>query len=200
MRRSPRQWLVPALLVLVFAAPLAGSWYLFNFTQIGRGADHSHGQLIVPPRPLAAAALYDAMGVHMDASLRQRWTLLFLVPDDCDRSCLQMLAQMRQLSIALGKDAHRVQRALVVYGRFPPDWPAHVAHDFPGQLMVAGSALDGDEPGRNFRLGIADEPVGAGRLYIVDPMGNLMLAYPRGTDPAGIIRDLKRLLRYSGAG
>jgi len=34
----------------------------------------------------------------------------------------------------------------------------------------------------------------------VDPMGNLMLAWPAGTDPGGIMTDLRQLLRYSGAG
>jgi hypothetical protein len=67
-------------------------------------------------------------------------------------------------------------------------------------LVIAGSALDGDDAGRSFRLHDGDDPLAAGRLYIVDPMGNLMLAYPAGTDPVGIIADLKRLLRYSGAG
>ncbi|MBI1731730.1 MAG: hypothetical protein HYR49_03040 [Gammaproteobacteria bacterium] len=197
---SARRRFIPVLMVLVFAAPVIASWYLFHFTQVGRGTGGSHGRLVVPPRPLPAAALYDITGAQSDAALRQRWTLLFLVPESCEKRCLEMLLQMRQLRYALGRDAHRVQRALVVYGKFPPDLPERVRRDFPGQLLLAGSTLDGDDPGHSFVLGDSDNPLAADRLYLVDPLGNLMLAYPSGADPVGIIKDLRRLLRYSGAG
>ncbi|MDF3010766.1 MAG: hypothetical protein K0S03_1562, partial [Burkholderiales bacterium] len=37
-------------------------------------------------------------------------------------------------------------------------------------------------------------------IYLVDPLGNLMLRFPREPDPSRIIRDLQRLLRYSRIG
>ena len=43
-------------------------------------------------------------------------------------------------------------------------------------------------------------PLPAHRIYIVDPRGFLMMSYTPDTDPAGIIKDLKRLLRYSSIG
>lgn len=189
------------LLVTVFAAPFILSWYLFHFTQLGRGgAGGSHGQLVVPPRLLPEAVLNDPGTQGESGLLREKWTLLYLVSGSCDQPCLQALLQMRQLRLALGRHAHRLQRALVIYGNFPPDLPADVLKEYPGQLIMAGWAVDGEDPGRHFRLFENDDPLRAGRLYLVDPMGNLMLAWPAGTEPGGIINDLNRLLKYSGAG
>jgi len=34
----------------------------------------------------------------------------------------------------------------------------------------------------------------------VDPLGNLMLRFPRDADPSRMIKDLQRLMRYSRIG
>lgn len=189
------------LLVAIFAAPFALSWYLFNFTRVGRdNVSASHGQLLAPPRPLPEATLYDMAGRQEAGVLRSRWSMLFLIRGPCERPCVDALDQLRQLRLALGRHSHRVQRVLVVYGPFPPDLPVTVSANYPGQLIMAGSAVDDAAPGYSFRLFDGDTPLSAGRVYLVDPMGNLMLAWHAGTDAAGIITDLKRLLGYSGAG
>lgn len=189
------------LLVAIFAAPFALSWYLVNFTEVGRNnVSASHGQLLAPPRPLPEAPLYDMAGRQEAGVLRSRWSLLYLIAGSCARPCVDALDRLRQLRLALGRHSHRVQRVLVVYGPFPPDLPATVSDNYPGQLIMVGSAVDGAGPGYSFRLFEGDTPLSAGRVYLVDPMGNLMLAWHAGTDAAGIIADLRRLLRYSGAG
>jgi hypothetical protein len=37
-------------------------------------------------------------------------------------------------------------------------------------------------------------------IYLIDPLGNLVLRYPRGADPMKVNRDLTRLLKYSRVG
>ena len=37
-------------------------------------------------------------------------------------------------------------------------------------------------------------------IYLVDPLGNLMMAFPKHADPSKIKRDLSRLLKWSGTG
>ena len=51
-----------------------------------------------------------------------------------------------------------------------------------------------------FRLSDDRDPLLERRLYLVDPLGNLMMSYPADAEPGGIIKDLKRLLRYSRIG
>jgi hypothetical protein len=40
----------------------------------------------------------------------------------------------------------------------------------------------------------------AGHIYVVDPLGNLMMRYPRDPDPSKMLQDLQRLLKYSSIG
>ena len=40
-------------------------------------------------------------------------------------------------------------------------------------------------------------PGGAERIYVVDPLGNLVLAYPRDPDIKGVAKDVTRLLKAS---
>ena len=34
-------------------------------------------------------------------------------------------------------------------------------------------------------------------IYLIDPYGNLMMQYKKGTNPSGIIKDIERLIRIS---
>lgn len=40
----------------------------------------------------------------------------------------------------------------------------------------------------------------AGRIYIIDPLGNLMMSYAPGAPPKGLLEDLKKLLKLSRIG
>jgi hypothetical protein len=40
----------------------------------------------------------------------------------------------------------------------------------------------------------------ADHIYLVDPLGNLMMRFPPDPDPARVIKDLQRLLRASSFG
>jgi hypothetical protein len=40
----------------------------------------------------------------------------------------------------------------------------------------------------------------AAHIYLVDPLGNLMMRFPVDPDPARVIKDLKQLLKFSGFG
>jgi hypothetical protein len=37
----------------------------------------------------------------------------------------------------------------------------------------------------------------ADHIYLVDPLGNLMMRYPRDADPRRMVKDLARLLKHS---
>ena len=50
------------------------------------------------------------------------------------------------------------------------------------------------------RLATASTALAAGRLYLVDPLGNLMMSYERGAPVKGLLDDLKKLLNLSHIG
>ena len=186
-----RSRLILVALVAIFAAPPLGSWLLFRYTNVGRDAT-AHGTLIQPPRPLPDVVLVDAAGGS--GRLHGRWTLLYLSSGDCAASCTEALYRMRQSRLATGTRAEHVQRVLVLATE--PSGLARLAADWPGQWFVTDADFAGSGA---FQFGPGDDPFAAGRLYLVDPRGYLMMSYAPGADPEGIITDLKRLLRYSGS-
>ena len=50
-----------------------------------------------------------------------------------------------------------------------------------------------------FRISNDDAAV-EGRVYLVDPLGNLMMRYPVDAKPKGILKDILRLLKTSWIG
>ncbi len=195
----------PLIIILcaVFALPPLLSWYLFNYTDLGQNATGGgqHGVLIVPPRPLPDWPLINpasepasdpvALGLH------GKWTLLSLLEGDCAQSCARSLYKMRQLRLATGKHARRVQRALLPANGDPNALSPTQLQEYPGQLLLLPGAADITTW---FALSDADNPFTPGRLYLIDPQGNLMMSYADATEPKGIIKDLTRLLKYSRGG
>ena len=196
VRRSKRTLV---LLVILFAAPFPLAWVLFNYTGLGQGSGTgAYGHLITPPRPLPEVVLHDPAN-DTNAVLRRKWSLLYVHRGECDGICVAALYRMRQLRLAMGKNGTRVQRVLVFVAA-PASLPPALLEEYAGQLVATDAGFGGDQPLAVFRQGPADDPASAGRLYLVDPLGNLMMSYPADARPEGIIADMERLLKYSSAG
>lgn len=193
-----RQKATLIILALVFLAPTLGAWLIFNFTDVGRTGtgNVSHGRLINPPRKIDDVALTDPLNGDRSNRLYGKWNLVYLMAGKCDRACEFKLYTMRQVRLAMGRDAERLQRVLVVYGNDPAVLSDDQMQSYKGQLQVRAT----EQMRTIFKLTENERPLDLQRLYVVDPRGNLMMSYPDGTDPAGIIKDLKRLLKYSSIG
>lgn len=192
-----------ALLILlifaVFAAPALISWLLLGFTDIGEESG-GHGRLIEPPRPLPNLTLSNPKAEGDEARLHGKWSLLYLNRGVCGQACERNLYRMRQLRLATGKHAPRVQRVLVQLDEEPRPLDEDQQKHFAGQLVLwvmNEKAFPGIDI---FRVDGTLPPYEGQAIYLVDPLGNLMMVYPADTQPKGIIRDLNRLLRYSRIG
>jgi cytochrome oxidase Cu insertion factor (SCO1/SenC/PrrC family) len=152
----------------------------------------NYGELIEPARPLPDAPLTLADGQPFRfGALRGKWVLMLTAPGTCDESCQRALYHMRQVRRAQGKNMDRIERVWLITDDAALD-PALVrALEGMRFVRVAGStvlrepALAGDRPGH---------------IYLVDPLGNLMLRFPHDADPSRILRDVSRLLRVSRIG
>lgn len=154
----------------------------------------NHGELLQPPRVLPEDGLTHADGRPLPTSeLRGKWLLVMPVNGSCDTPCLQNLKQMHQVHIALNKEQSRLQRVFI--GGDVSD-PALVAsqqlqHDFP-DLVVAATKTNAAGTAWHSALD------GSGHaIYIVDPLGNIMMRYAEPADMRGVLKDLERLLKYS---
>jgi hypothetical protein len=119
--------------------------------------------------------------------LRGRWVLLALGRGDCGAPCERKLYATRQARTMQGREQERVIRAWLVEGGAAP--PAALLAQHPGLVVVQVSeAVPGRFPG------------GADALYLLDPLGNLVLRYPDDPDIKGVAKDLTRLLKASRIG
>lgn len=194
-----RKQAILIILFAVFALPPLLSWYAFNYTDLGKQrSTGGHGTLIAPPRLLPAWDLVDQRGTP--TPLHGKWTLVYPLNGKCGEDCLQNLYRMRQLRLAVGKNVGRVQRAVLVVNRDRDAVTVEQWQDYPGQLLLFPENMDGDALRSLFALSAGDRPFAGDRLYLIDPLGNLMMSYARTADPKGIIKDLSRLLKYSRTG
>jgi cytochrome oxidase Cu insertion factor (SCO1/SenC/PrrC family) len=192
---------------LMFFAPLALAFLLYY------GTNHWHpggrvnaGELVEPPRPLpelilplaapplpgaGAAGAATATTAHF---LKGKWTFLYLQSGVCEEECRRHLYDTRQVRLALDREMTRVQRVFISDADCCDIVALRETH--PDLIVV--------------RAGPADAPllallpttaaVNSHRIYLIDPLGNLMMLYEGDAKPKGMLEDMKRLLRLSSIG
>lgn len=191
MRRPA--WQLTAL-ALLFVGPFVVAILLYAT----RGAVGGIEQLSNPDRELIAApvqvplaALRLADGSASEAAwARSRWSLVYARMRPCETECMDALARLHQVWLALGGERDRVQQVLLA-----PAGGSQVPVP-EGMLSALIDAPDG--PDLVPLLGA--EHLEAGRLFVIDPLGNIILTYPDDADQARLLRDLERLLDVSRVG
>jgi hypothetical protein len=166
------------LLLALFALPGLAAWLVHACWTPTRLSNY--GELL-PPAPLTLPALTDAAGRAMPwSALRGRWVLLVAAPGVCDAACVRDAYLARQAHLAQGRERGRIERVMLGTG---PDmqWP---------RAADAWRALPNPWP----------DALARGGLFLVDPLGNLMLRFPDAPDGRRIIGDLRRLLTASVQG
>ena len=186
----PKRSLAPLWLVAAVAAfPFVGSllFYLLG----GLDGRVNYGDLIEPfPVPQEELRRFDGEPFRL-AQLQGKWLLLQVDGGGCGEACQQRLYIQRQVWKLQGKNMHRVERVWLVDDGVAPD---------PGLLAATEGARALDARGAELLRRLpAGGPV-RDHIYLVDPLGNVMLRFPADADPARMKRDLARLLRASRIG
>lgn len=179
---SPKTKLL--LLLLVMASPLVASYVAYYFWKPTRSVNY--GELLQIRRmPLERLESLGDSGVN---GLQGKWVLLSVDSGECGAACTQKLYYMRQVRLAQGKQMDRIARAYVVNDSVTPE----VSKEFAGTVLLKGApAMLADLP---------DPADAKEHIYLIDPLGNLVLRYPANPDPKRMIKDLTRLLSVSQIG
>ncbi|MGV0005897.1 MAG: SCO family protein [Candidatus Porifericomitaceae bacterium WSBS_2022_MAG_OTU9] len=186
-------WVV-VLLLVVCAGPVVLSWVLVGYADNISFADASHGELIDPAIKLSDKALGAYIETQPESGLRGRWSLLYWAEGYCNLPCQQKLEHIQRIRQALSREAHRLQP--ILFSSYDP--PQGLSYGGEHKLLLWQPTSQADEL---LSLAIKDPRIGgAGDYYLIDPLGNLLIRYKAGTDPVGIIKDIKRLMRASRIG
>ncbi len=184
------------LLAALFLAPLAVSFYLYYASGWRPGGQVNRGELIAPARSLQSVSLVTAEGVNTDPQfLRGRWTLLYIGNGACDAQCRTALYTIRQVRLALAEKMDRVQRVFLYRGSCCDS--QFFATEHAGLIAANIDSQSGQELLQAFP---DDGAALVGHIYLVDPLGNLMMRYAPEVAAQGMIQDLKRLLKLSHIG
>ena len=141
---------------------------------------------------------------HLEAALagalQGKWTLLYIDETGCDEVCRNNLYKMRQVRIAQNENMNRVQTLFLLNANTIPDELAgFLAQEHRDMAVALPSAAQAAAIEPQFR--VDETPVRqARRVYIVDPLGNLMMYYEPDADARGMLKDLQKLLKYSKIG
>lgn len=185
------------ILIGAFVAPLALAFILYYGLGVRPQGSTNKGDLIHPAVPLPEVELPGATDQKLAAdALRGKWSMVFIGDGACDARCREALTLMRQTRLALSDKMDRVQRVFLVTGNCCDQ--AYLDAEQTGLLLgridnPAGQTLLETFPD-------AAEAAGRGRIYLVDPLGNLMMKYDPDAPQKGLLEDLKKLLKLSHIG
>ncbi len=170
------------MLIVLFAIgilPVFGAFWLYESSRSTTPwATTNHGELLDPIRSVGELRLTASDGATSMLNSGQ-WWLVVVTADGCTAACQTAVHQLRQLHVLLGRDASRVRRGIVALGDTPID-PRLDAYP----KLVHFTCRVGLHPG----------------VYIVDPLGNLVLRYGYASAGKPVLEDLKQLLKVSHIG
>lgn len=188
--RSRRQLLLVAAL---FLGPLlvAALLYYGNFSGLPIGRTN-HGRLLEP-----IVNLNDTLGQGLLSALTagetdNLWVLIYVDTGECGDSCREALYRLRQSRLMLGNEMSRLKRVFL-HGATAPD-SLFLEQQHRGLITIIDRNL-----GRFLRAKRPQE-LPAGGLYLIDPLGNLVLYFAAELAPGDMVDDIKHLLELSRIG
>jgi hypothetical protein len=182
--RQRRNRLVLWLVLALCAAPVLASFVAFYLWR--PGGHVNYGELLTP-KPLPDTQLTTLDGKPFRFSdLKGEWVLVTVDRAACFERCRTQLVYTRQIRLAQAKEAERIDRVWLVTDESAPD--AAMLAEQPDLRVVRARGIERALPG-------SSDP--AAHIYVVDPLGNLMMRFPENADPRRILKDVARLLRHS---
>lgn len=177
--------------------PFLVAWGLKENPELLKGSTNK-GQLITPVVTTERSEFtgFDQFTRDNMAEMPGHWLMINVIPgDDCKQLCLEAIYKTKQIQLMLNKELTRTRRVVLVFN--------DVAADTAAQWWREDIRLLRVKPSAGFVKKLTEIRQGnvpEGMLFIMDPLGNLMMQYEPGFDPYEVKNDLMHLLRISQIG
>lgn len=180
--------------IAICAAPVIASY--FTYYVIKPQSRSNYGALIDPraypiPATIGTATL-DGKPLALNA-YKGKWIMLSVGKADCDDACRKKLHDMRQLRLAQGKDMDRIERIWLITDEQPVETMLMREYDGTHMLRAKSDVVRAWLP-------VEQSTIPSDHLYMIDPLGNLMMRFPKDGDPNKIKKDIVKLLKASRIG
>ncbi|GGC88625.1 cytochrome c oxidase subunit I [Undibacterium terreum] len=192
VNKSSGRWKL-FLIVAVCAAPMVFS-YLAYYVIKPEGRTN-YGAILDPrqyPMPKLGSTLLGGESKELDA-YKGKWIMLQADSGDCAEACKKKLYDMRQLRLIQGKEMDRIERVWLITDDKPIDTVLIREYDGTRMLQVKPELLKAWLPTES-GTSINDH------IYMIDPLGNLMMRFPKDADPNKVKKDIIKLLKASAIG
>ncbi len=174
-------------LAALFLLPLLLSFWMYYGGGWQPAARTNYGELLQPVRPLPLEAW------PAGKQLAQKWSLVYLADRECDERCRQALHVIRQTRLSLNNEMDRVSRFVLATGGCCEG--EYLSREHPGLIV-----LDATAPAAQAALRVFPVADRARSIFIIDPLGNLVMRFDVRDNPNGLLQDLKKLLKLSHIG
>ena len=218
------------LVFLCSLAPILGAVLVYNNPQWWPEESSNYGTLIEPQRAMPSTdqlQLTTLEGEPFDLqSLKGKWLLLSVGQAACPESCARKLFITRNSHASQGKNVDRLARVWFITDE--GEVPAKVLEAYRGTVMVrarpeqlarfllardpaaAAAATAGNPSGpavstlsNSSSSGQSASSVVSdllGPIWVIDPLGNLMLQFPPQADGVKVRKDISKLIYNSRIG
>ena len=170
------------MLLAMFILPIAfGTLFFYANPNYFSESTVNYGELV---RPVITT---DDTDIEIDgsASLQGIWTMAY-VSSRCDDACEKAVTDMKTIRTLMNDDMRRIQRMIIIKDNSTPK-------NRDESLIKA--KITSEKLTQNLKKYTENA------IYLIDPIGNIMLYYdPQNIDIRLVIKDLKRLFKYSRIG
>jgi cytochrome oxidase Cu insertion factor (SCO1/SenC/PrrC family) len=186
----------PWFVVISFVAPVVAAYALF-FLGVTPPAYSNKGELLNPIIDVESFDLTDENGKEKsrDEITEHKWHMIYFAGSSCDDACNKILYNMRQINIAVGKNANRLQRLVVHLDEPDEEFQALIVKEYPEARHAKADANTIEAALQNvgpyFR---------SNEIYIMDPLGNIMLRFTQEQSYKDLLHDLNKLFKVSQIG
>lgn len=170
------------MLLAMFVLPIAfGTLFFYANPNYFSESTVNYGELVRP------VIVIDESDIEIDseASLQGIWTMVY-VSSRCDDACEKAVTDMKTIRTLMNDDMRRIQRMIIIKDNSTPK-------NRDESLIKA--KITSEKLTQNLKKYTENA------IYLIDPIGNIMLYYePQNIDIRLVIKDLKRLFKYSRIG
>ena len=181
------------LLFLLFLGPVLVAMWMYSGSDTWKpAATTNNGRLLRPITNLEDSADPHSLSDLTVGQTDKRWVLIYVETAPCDESCLEALGRLHRSRLMLGKDIPRI-KTVFLHGTVAPD-TVFRGDQHRELISITDSGL------ANLLKTRRPKDLAAGGLYLIDPLGNLVMYFSVDLTPVDIVDDIKHLLNVSRIG
>jgi hypothetical protein len=184
--------------LLIFLTPIivitvSTVWYYSGY---GPEEKVNYGRLLSDPIDVGTLDLeLDYQNLNVD-SMERKWMLVHFINDACLESCADLIYVARQVNVLLARQQTRVKRYIAA----PIEAKPKLKNFFTTyQDLNFIEVKDQSTIIQEFKKNGID-PFAQPNMFVIDPIGNIILHYSGEVDGKKLLADLKKLLGASKIG